>query len=187
MTYLRLTLEFFVNFNNLKTPVACRFVPRSMRGSLIYKYKIFSGMCTCLQEPLTHWDIIYNFQNHIKDKPLNHSQVNTTADSTLLNQVMAWCRQTRSYYLNQCWPSFPAPCSVTSPQWVETFSRTDTISYVANALLPASTFDPDYTSVIKRENGLYIGRTRDVFILLRWRHIYMSVSGYRITDELTVC
>ena len=37
--------------------------------------------------------------------------------STLV-QVMAWCRQATSHYLNQCWPRSPTPCGVTRPQLV---------------------------------------------------------------------
>ena len=37
-------------------------------------------------------------------------------ESTLV-QVMAWCRQASSHYLNQCWPVFMSPNGVTRPQW----------------------------------------------------------------------
>ena len=32
---------------------------------------------------------------------------------------MAWCRQARSHYLNQCWRRSPTPYGVTRPQWVK--------------------------------------------------------------------
>ena len=38
---------------------------------------------------------------------------------TLLVQVMAWCRQATSHYLNQCWSRSPTPYGVTRPQWVK--------------------------------------------------------------------
>ena len=38
--------------------------------------------------------------------------------STLV-QVMVWCRQTISHYLNQCWPRFMSPYGVTRPQWAK--------------------------------------------------------------------
>ena len=38
--------------------------------------------------------------------------------STLV-QVMAWCCQTTSHYLSQCWPRFLSPYDVTRPQWVK--------------------------------------------------------------------
>ena len=41
-----------------------------------------------------------------------------TDDKSTLVQVMAWCRQATSHYLNQCWPSSMSPYGVTRPQWV---------------------------------------------------------------------
>ena len=41
-----------------------------------------------------------------------------TDDKSTLVQVMAWCRQAASHYLNQCWPRSPMPYGVTRPQWV---------------------------------------------------------------------
>ena len=35
-----------------------------------------------------------------------------------LVQVMAWCHQATSHYLNQCWPRSMSPYGVTRPQWV---------------------------------------------------------------------
>ena len=42
-----------------------------------------------------------------------------TDDKSTLVQVMAWCRQATSHYLNQCWPRPMLPCGVTRPQWVK--------------------------------------------------------------------
>ena len=42
-----------------------------------------------------------------------------TDDQSTLVQVMAWCRQAISHYLNQCWPRSPTPYGVTRPQWVK--------------------------------------------------------------------
>ena len=39
-------------------------------------------------------------------------------DKSTLVQVMAWCHQATSHYLNQCLPRFMSPYSVTGPQWV---------------------------------------------------------------------
>ena len=41
-----------------------------------------------------------------------------TDDQSTLVQVMAWCRQTTSHYLSQCWPRSLSPYGVTRPQWV---------------------------------------------------------------------
>ena len=39
-------------------------------------------------------------------------------DKSTLNQVMAWCRQATSHYLNQCWPRSLPPYGVIRPQCV---------------------------------------------------------------------
>ena len=33
------------------------------------------------------------------------------------HQVMAWCRQATSHYMNQCWPRSVSPYGFTRPQW----------------------------------------------------------------------
>ena len=38
-----------------------------------------------------------------------------TDDKSTLVQVMAWCHQTTSHYLSQCWPRFALPYGVTRP------------------------------------------------------------------------
>ena len=43
-------------------------------------------------------------------------------DKSTLVQVMAWCRQATSHYLNQYWPRSPTPYGVTRPQWVNTWA-----------------------------------------------------------------
>ena len=43
-----------------------------------------------------------------------------TDDKSTLVQVMAWCHQATSHYLNQCWPRSPMPYGITMPQWVKT-------------------------------------------------------------------
>ena len=42
-----------------------------------------------------------------------------TDDKSTLVQVMAWCRQATSHYLNQCWPRSMSPNGVTRPQWIK--------------------------------------------------------------------
>ena len=44
-------------------------------------------------------------------------------DQSTLVQVMAWCRQATSHYLNQCWPRSLSPYGVTRPQWVKAMMR----------------------------------------------------------------
>ena len=42
-----------------------------------------------------------------------------TDDQSTLVQVMAWCHQATSHYLNHCWPRSPTPYVITRPQWVK--------------------------------------------------------------------
>ena len=42
-----------------------------------------------------------------------------TDDQSSLVQVMAWCHQAISHYLNQCWPRSMPPYGFTRPQWVK--------------------------------------------------------------------
>ena len=44
---------------------------------------------------------------------------NLTNEKARLFQVIAWCCQAISHYLNQCWSTFLSPYSVTRPQWVK--------------------------------------------------------------------
>ena len=47
---------------------------------------------------------------------------NLTDDKSTLAQVMVWCRQATSHYMNQCWPRSPTPYGVTRPHWVNSMS-----------------------------------------------------------------
>ena len=40
-------------------------------------------------------------------------------DQSTSFQVMTWCHQVTSHYLNQCWPRSLSPYDVTRPQWVK--------------------------------------------------------------------
>ena len=45
--------------------------------------------------------------------------LDVTDDKSTLVQVMAWCRQATSHYLNQCWPRSLSLYGITRPQWVK--------------------------------------------------------------------
>ena len=45
------------------------------------------------------------------------------SDKSTLVQVMAWCRQATSHYLNQYWPRSLPPYGVTRPQWVKAWAK----------------------------------------------------------------
>ena len=53
------------------------------------------------------------------DNVLRWMPQDLTDDRSTLVQVMAWCRQATSHYLNQCWPISPTPYGVTRPQCVK--------------------------------------------------------------------
>ena len=76
----------------------------------IWKYNIYSH--------LVHWYRKY-FLGWC-------SQVWATApidDKRMLVQVMAWCRQATSHYLNQCWPRSMSPYDVTKPRLINCLPR----------------------------------------------------------------
>ena len=50
---------------------------------------------------------------------LRWMSLDLTDDKSTLVQVMAWCHQATSHYLNQCWPRSLLPYGVTRPQWVK--------------------------------------------------------------------
>ena len=60
--------------------------------------------------------LIGNFKSSY-DNVLRWMSQALTDDKSTLVQVMAWCRQASSHYLNQCWPRSPTPYGVTRPQW----------------------------------------------------------------------
>ena len=53
------------------------------------------------------------------DNALRWMPQDLTDDKSTLVQVMAWCRQTTSHYLSQCWLSSLSPHGVTRPKWVD--------------------------------------------------------------------
>ena len=50
---------------------------------------------------------------------LRWTSLDLSDDKATLVQVMAWCRQATSHYLNQCWPRSLPPYGVTRPEWVK--------------------------------------------------------------------
>ena len=54
------------------------------------------------------------------------SKNQTNANSTLV-QVMAWCHQAPSHYLNWCWPKSLPTYGITRPWWVNYLRLHDTI------------------------------------------------------------
>ena len=54
-----------------------------------------------------------------------------TDDKSTLVQVMAWCCQTTSHYLSQCWHSSLSPYGITRPQWVKNNQMNINTNYAA--------------------------------------------------------
>ena len=55
--------------------------------------------------------------------PLSWISLNLTDDKSTLVQVMAWCRQATSHYLNKCWPRSMSLYGITRPQWVNVMRK----------------------------------------------------------------
>ena len=60
-----------------------------------------------------------------------------TNDKSTLVQVMAWCRQATSHYLNQCWPKSLSPYGVTRPQCVKAMELPQSCTKPLIYLLPS--------------------------------------------------
>ena len=52
------------------------------------------------------------------DDALKWMPQDLTNNTSILVEVMSWCRQTASHYLSQCWLKSMSPYDVTLPQWV---------------------------------------------------------------------
>ena len=66
------------------------------------------------QSCFTDWYLYIFYDNDLRWMPQN-----LTDDKSTLVQVMAWCSQVASHYLNQCWPRSATPYGVTRPQCVK--------------------------------------------------------------------
>ena len=86
---------------------------------------------------LTHWplgdlkNVIFNLALLIGifkssyDDVLRWMPQDLSDDKSTLVQVMAWCHQATSHYLNQCWPRSLMSYGVTRPQWVNSLGSRD--------------------------------------------------------------
>ena len=75
------------------------------------------------------WFQIYTFHAQFGDRYLEYSIKHHPGmdawglidyKSTLV-QVMAWCHQVTSHYLNECWPRSLTPYGITRLQWVKEY------------------------------------------------------------------
>ena len=78
-------------------------------------------------------------------------QQNLSNVKSTLVQVMAWCRQATSHYLNQCWPRFLTSYGITRPQWVNIWhwDTTPTCKWLTIAQVHWSTESPDLSHSLK--------------------------------------
>ena len=65
---------------------------------------------------------------------------------SIVIQVMAWCRQTTSHYLSQCWPRSASPDGVTKQQWVTELPLAETIATASDYRNNAGPCDVIWTS-----------------------------------------
>ena len=113
-------------------------VYRGMMSCGGHCWNYYSGILSSL---LTHWPLVdfnkileNNFQANFSDGcdisseiALRWTSLDLSDDKSTLVQVMAWCRQATSHYLNQCWPRSLTPYGVTRPPWVNSMWPSDTI------------------------------------------------------------
>ena len=79
--------------------------------------------------------------------------LNLIDDKSTLDQVMAWCRQATSHYLNQCWHRSMSPNGVTRPQWVNSQARL----FVDDCLMYRPMFSYKRTSLPWRDGATHHG------------------------------
>ena len=73
---------------------------------------------------------------------------NLIDEKSILVQVMAWCHQTTSHYLSQCWPRSMLPHGITRPQWVKEIRYILSISCeIALRWMPEDSIDGKSASI----------------------------------------
>ena len=71
---------------------------------------------------------------------LRWTSLDLSDDKSALVQVMTWCRQATSHYLNQCWPRSLPPYGVTRPQWVKVVATFNYVGRSYNLLIATTGF-----------------------------------------------
>ena len=135
-------LFVYIVFTNHSGTPACCFLALSTN----YLVPLVSGYSNCFTNPslcsdsLPEWKLINSlapgrFEQNLRyvifqlisvtdgwdiscKIALRWMPLDLTDDESTMVQVMAWCRQATSHYLNQCWPRSLSPYGVTRPQWV---------------------------------------------------------------------
>ena len=98
------------NFNSL-APGRFQFIFRKV----IFKLILENGGCDISSKITLRW-----------------TSLDLSDNKSTLDQVMAWCRQATSHYLNQCWPRSLPPYGVTRPQCVNWLRLVMYMNWVIN-------------------------------------------------------
>ena len=98
ITHSHLCLTSFISYRNI---IPVLFIDSLASGSNCSNF---------------HWVIFKHINYHLEHFKWNWFLV---TDMSTVVQVMAWCHQTPSHYLNQCWPRSSLPYGVTRPQLVK--------------------------------------------------------------------
>ena len=120
-----------------------------------------------------------------------------TDDKSTLVQVMAWCRQATSRYLNQCWSRSPTPYRVTRPQWVKA-TRTchsPILSYstdveiptnILNSLAPGK-FEWNFKYLIFQIISVIDGWVISCELALRWMSLDLTDDKSTLVQVMAWC
>ena len=101
---------------------------------------------------------------------------NLTKEQSTLDQVIAWCCQATSHYLNEYWPRFMSQNGVTRPLWVEVEHRLD-LNLMTMQILPAV-----YKTVSVFQKIDNVMTDRNKWLASTW--FYVSVNSYKMIKWL---
>ena len=113
--------------------------------------------------------------------PLSRMSLNHTDDKPTLVQVMAWCRQATSQYLNQCWPRSMSPYGVTRPQWVKVMKYWEQAVTCAMIYLCYNISGNGVTSIIYPDTSLSysLNQTFDESNLAHFSNISVHICTFK--------
>ena len=83
----------------------------------------------------------------------------STDDQSTLVQVIAWCRQATSHYLNQYWPRSLPPCGVTRPQWANEIVHflyfMEDEAFQFTFMVMPECYDPHTSLIVQQTDGYW--------------------------------
>ena len=117
---------------------------------------------------------------------------NTFDDKSTLVQVMAWCHQATSHYLNQCWHRSMLLYGITRPLWVNTsyadffwgnmkihlhfLSFLETAKVQEICALRSLTFSQEILKMANSYKQCVIIETMYMTLLMQWRYCSLAIS-----------